>query len=289
MTERRSEKRKSRNKKINIIILLMVLTILLYIIQTKTSLSKYVYNAVHNYYLQSKGFYFNSDKLSIYNTEFEIENNWSGAETYTITVNLNSKKNDLVFAEADIDYTIQYTTSDNIEGSISKNEGRIIGSQNGGINEDYFVVTINPATGKSLVSGEVAWIDIVATATKPYTATISGRLIIQAGAEDITYEIIDSVNKPYIEVNITNSLNQQKDVTLQFDPNILLLDMTSRFSMEATNVVTSNIGEFQYVNELTSKVNALETTTIKFYKIDPSQNYEYQYGDENTPVVQLTY
>lgn len=289
MTERRNEKRKSRNKRINIIILFIILTILLYFVQTKTSLSKYIYNVVHNYYLQSKGFYFNSDKLGITNSEIEIENNWSGAETYTITVNLNSKKNDLVFAEADIDYTIQYTNSENIECSISKNSGTIIGSQNGGINEDYFIVTINPASGKSLVSGEIAWIDIEVTSSKPYTATLSGRLMIQVGAEDITYEIIDSENNPYIEVNIINSLNEEKEVTLQFDPNILLLDMTSRFSMNAVNKVTQDIGGYQYVNEVTSKVNALETTTIKFYKVDPSQNYEYQLGNEKVPEVKLEY
>lgn len=285
----RSEKRKSRNKKINLIILLIILTMLLCIVQIKTSLSKYVYNVVHNYYLQSKGFYFNSDKLSINNSEIEIENNWSGAETYTITVNLNSKKNDLVFAEADIDYAISFTSSENIECSINKTEGTIVGSQNGGINEDYFIVTVNPANGKSLVSGESAWIDIEVTSQKPYTATLSGRLIIQAGSEDITYEIIDSENNPYVEVNIINSLNVAKEVTLQFDPNILLLDMTSSFSINAVNTVTQDIGGYQYVNEVTSQVNALTTTTVKFYKIDPSQNYKYQLGDEKTPEVKLKY
>lgn len=289
MTINRSEKRKSRNKKINIILLIVMISVLLCIIEIQTSFSKYVYNTVHNYYLQSKGFYFNSDKLSINHSEIEVENNWSGAETYTVTVNLNSKKNDLVFADTDIDYQINLTSSDNIECSLNKNAGTIIGSQNGGINEDYFIITINPAEGKSLVSGETAWIEVEVTATKPYTCSLSGKLIIQAGAEDISYEIIDSENNPYIEVNITNSLNEAKDVTLKFDPSKLLLDMTSRFSMEATNTITANIGEYQYVKELTSKVNALETTTIKFYKVDPTQNYQYQFGDEKVPEVQLEY
>lgn len=284
MTRRR--RRKNNNR---IIQILIVLVILAFLVPTMTSLSKYVYNVIHDYYLGTKGFYFNSDKLTSNHSEFEIANNWSGAETYTITINLNSKKNDLVFAETDIDYEVSFTHSDEIECSISKTTGTIKGSDSGGINEDYFIITINPANGTSLANGVQTWVDITVKSTSPYVATLSGKLYIGVGTEDITYEIIDSQNNPYLEVNITNSLNTGEDVALSFDPNILRLDMTSAFRLNSTAITTQNINGYSYVNSVTSYVGSLETTTVKFYKIDPSQDYTYQAGDTGTPVVQLTY
>lgn len=284
----RKEKRKSRNRR-RIIILLAILVVLLSFIGSKRSLAKYVYNAVHNYYLSSKGFYFNCDKITTNYSEYEIENNWSGAESYTITVNLNSKKNDLVFAEPNISYTVSIANSNNIQCTLSKQTGTIVGSAQGGINEDYFTITVDPVAGTTLTSGQSAWVDLVITSTEPYTEVLTGRLIIETGTDDITYEIVDSEDSPYIEVNINNSLDEAKDITLQFDPTVVLLDMTSRFSILSTDEVTQTINGYNYVNSVTSVVNPLETVTVKFYKIDASQNYEYRMGDSTNSVVQMSY
>ena len=284
MTRRR---RKKRNNKI--IPLLIILIIIAILVPTMTSLSKYVYNAVQDYYLGSKGFYFNSDKLTTDHAEFEIANNWSGAETYTITINLNSKKNDLLFAETDIDYTVNLTHSDNIECELSKNSGTIIGSQNGGINEDYFTIKINPAGGQALANGETTWVEVEVTSTSPYEKTLSGRLIVGVGTEDISYEIMDSENSPYLEVNITNSLDVGKDVKLSFDPNIILLDMTSSYYLNSSATTTTEINGYSYVNSVTSFVDTLQTTTVRFYKVDPTQNYTHETGSTEPPVITLTY
>ena len=284
MTRRR---RKKRNNKI--IPLLIFLIIIVILVPTMTSLSKYVYDAVQDYYLGSKGFYFNSDKLTTDHAEFEIANNWSGAQTYTITINLNSKKNDLLFAETDIDYTVNLTHSDNIECELSKNSGTIIGSQNGGINEDYFTIKINPAGGQALANGETTWVEVEVTSTSPYEKTLSGRLIVGVGTEDISYEIMDSENSPYLEVNITNSLDVGKDVKLSFDPNIILLDMTSSYYLNSSATTTTQINGYSYVNSVTSFVDTLQTTTVRFYKVDPTQNYTHEAGSTEPPVITLTY
>jgi hypothetical protein len=281
---------RSRRRKSNRIIpTLIILVVLAFFVPAMTSLSKYVYHGVQNYYLGTKGFYFNSDKLSSNHSEFEIANNWSGAETYTITVNLNSKKNDLLFTETDIDYTINYTYSDNIDCTISKNSGTIVGTTNGGINEDYFVITIDPKDGTALANGEVTWVEIEVKSTSPYVATLSGKLIVEVGAADISYEIIDESNNQYLEVNIVNSLSNSKDVTLAFDPEIILLDMTSNFRLKSTSISTVQLNGYAYVKSVTSNVGSLETTTVKFYKRDSTQDYTYQAGDTGTPVITLTY
>ena len=279
-----------RNRSNNKIIpLIIILIVIIGLTPAMTSLSKYVYNAVHDYYLGTKGFYFNSDKLSSNHSEFEIANNWSGAETYPITINLNSKKNDLVFAETDIDYEITFTHSDNINCTISKTSGTIKGSNSGWINADYFIINIEPAAGTGLANGEQTWVDVVVTSTSPYVATLSGKLYVGVGTEDITYGIMDSENSPYLEVNITNSLNEGKDVTLTFSPGTVLLDMTSSFRLNATSITTEQRNSYEYVNTVTSYVGSLETVTVKFYKVDSTQNYTYQAGDTGTPVVTLTY
>lgn len=285
MTRRRNRKNNNR-----IISILIVLVILAFLVPAMTSFSKYVYNSIHDYYLGTQGFYFNSDKLSSNHSEIEIANNWSGAESYKMTVNLNSKKNDLVFAESDIEYEISFTHSDNIKCTLSKTSGIIKGSANAGINEDYFDIIIEPVDEVGLPNGAQAWVDVTVTSTSPYTAVLSGKLYVGVGTEDITYEIMDSPNSPYLEVNITNSLNIGEDVTLTFNPNVVLLDMTSRFRLNSTGITTQEINQYQYVNTVTSYVGSLETTTVKFYKIDPSQDYTYQAGDDvSNAVVKATY
>lgn len=281
--------RRKKNQNSKIILLLIILVILTFLVPIMKSLSKYVYNAIHDYYLGTKGFYFNSDKLSNTYAEFEIANNWSGAETYSITINLNSKKNDLVFAESDIYYNITVTGSDNIDCNISKTTGVIKGSASGGINEDYFIVTINPKNGTALKNGETTWVEVTATSTSPYAETLSGKLYVGVGTKDISYEIIDSANNPYLEVNITNSLDTSKDITLTFDPNVVLLDMTSEFRLKSKSITTELISNYNYVNTVTSSLGSLETTTVKFYKVDPSKDYTHQSGDTGDAVIQLTY
>lgn len=282
---------KNNFKKINKFKILIVIAIFLLIICLgfRPSFSRYVYNVIHNYYLASKDFYLKSDKLSLNHSEFEIENNWSGAETYPITINLNSKKNDLVVAASDIQYTITYTCSSNVECTLSKQTGTIVGSTNNGINEDFFIVNVDPINGTALADGDVAWVDITVTSTAPYEETISGKLYIGVGTEDITYEIMDSPNNPYIEVNITNSLSENKDVTLSFSPQYVLLDMTNNFTINSDSISSTVIDGYHYVTTVVSNVNALETVSVKLYKVDATQDYTYQLGDNGTPVVTLSY
>lgn len=280
------DRKKDNNKVIKALIFLVILLLL---VPGLFSLSKYVYNSVRDYYLETKGFYFNSDKLSDNHSEMQIENNWSGAESYAITINLNSKKNDLLFCETDIDYEISYTCSSNITCTSTKESGTIEGTNSGGLNEDYFILTINPSGGVGLQNGEQAWVDVEVKSTSPYVKTLSGRMYVGVSSSDITYNIMDSVNSPYIKVNITNSLHQDEDVTLTFDPNVILLDMTNQFAINATNMETEQINNYNYVNSVTTTLGSLETTTVTFYKVDPAQDYTYQEGDKTTPIITLTY
>lgn len=288
MRKRNRRRTKRKVKLINPIFVLIVFVTIAFLTPKFVSTAKYVYNVIYEHYLSSKDFYFSSDKLSIDHTEYEITNNWSGAQTYTITVNMSSKKNDMAYTESDINYNITCTSSSNITYTLSKQTGTIVGTQNNGVNEDYFTININPANGTALSDGEVAWVDITATSTSPYTQSISGKLILEVGSADISYEIIDSINQPYLTVNITNSQNIASNVTLSYDPDDVLLDMTSRFYLNSGNTnLSETINGYQYLNSVTSRVESLSTTTVKFYKVDPTQNYSYTSGSQATPVILL--
>ena len=291
MKKKKEVKKKNIRKviKINPIVLLIILAIVIFLTPKFVSTAKYIYNAIHEHYLSSKDFYFSSDKLSINHTEYEITNNWSGAEPYIITVNMSSKENDMAYTEADINYNISYTCSDNVQCTLNKTTSTIVGRGNSGVNEDYFTVTISPSGNTALAEGEQAWVDITASSTSPYTQTITGKLILEVGSADISYEIIDKANQQYLTVNITNSQSVGANVTLSYDPNVVLLDMTSRFRLNAAGNTNSQLNGYNYFNSITSYVESLSTTTVKFYKEDATQDYSYVNGSSATPVITLTH
>ena len=291
MKKKKEVKKKNTRKviKMNPIVLLIILTIVIFLTPKFVSTAKYIYNAIHEHYLSSKDFYFSSDKLSINHTEYEITNNWSGAEPYIITVNMSSKENDMAYTEADINYNISYTCSDNVQCTLNKTTSTIVGRGNSGVNEDYFTVTISPSGNTALAEGEQAWVDITASSTSPYTQTITGKLILEVGSADISYEIIDKANQQYLTVNITNSQSVGANITLSYDPNVVLLDMTSRFRLNSAGNTNSQLNGYNYFNSITSYVESLSTTTVKFYKEDATQDYSYVNGSSATPVITLTH
>jgi len=284
-------KRKLRKKAqfLNLILVLIALMIVIFFTPKLISTARYIYSAIHDNYLSSKDFYFSSDKLSLDHTEYQITNNWSGAETYRVTINMSSKENDMASTESDIDYEVAFTCSDNIECTLSKNSGTIVGTNNGGVNEDSFTISINPKNGVTLSNTEIAWVDVTATSTSPYSQEISGRLILEVGSSNIYYEITDSVNSPYLMVNIINSSPVDEDVTLTYSPNTVLLDMTGQFYLNSTANTVEQLNSYNYLNSITSKVTSLSTTSVKFYKNDATQNYTYSPSDTGTPVITLSY
>ena len=267
--------RKRRNRKSNHIKLLIVLTILVFSMPVFYSSARFVYRKVYEHYVSSSDFSFKSDKLNEKHSEFQATNNWSGTETYRVTVDMTSKKNDKALTYSDVTYTITKTCSTNIVCSLSKTTGTIPGSWNNGSNLDSFTVIVDPAPNHTFVSGEEAWVDITAESTSPYRKIISGKIKIVVGSSKLTYEIVDSVDSPYLTLNITNASIAAIPVTLAYDPTDILLDMTNDFAINSSSEVTQQIQGNAYINSITSSVPANYNISIKFYKEDISQNYTF--------------
>ena len=127
---------KRQKSKIKIIVISLTLIIILAVIVV---FGRYITSTINDFYLRSKEFYFYSDKLKATKAIYQVEN-WSGVDDYTITVNMNSRKNNIEKATYDIGYDISYSCSDNAICSLSKTSGIIYADTN----SDYFNLVITP-------------------------------------------------------------------------------------------------------------------------------------------------
>ena len=104
--------------------ILIRIAILLMLSSFVVIFGRYVTKNINNFFVRSKEFYFYSDKLTEKKSIFQVEN-WSGVDDYTITVNMNSRKNNIEAATYDIVYNIKYKCSANAICQLSKQSGII--------------------------------------------------------------------------------------------------------------------------------------------------------------------
>lgn len=292
--------------KIRLIIFFILLIIL---IPTGITFSRYVQEVVGDYILESKRFYFSSDKLRKNNTVYQI-NNWSGVGSFSIQFNLNNKKNNILHAESDISYNVTtdcgvdaICSFNNLEGVIYTTEG-----------EDNYNLIVTPT--RAFLDNEELIVNVKASSKEPYLKTLSATFIIKVGKRGISYEINDKVNNPYLNFTITNAINSYKVreaflnyvvgdeisietylslssvnkskcasqiVTLSFDPNLVILDTTTDIMKYSTKTYT-NISGVDYINSITFKVEAVSSNIIRFYKKNPNLNYTYPFENNNSVI-----
>lgn len=289
---------------------LFILAIVSLISLVGVTYGRFIYNGIRNYYLSTKNFYFNSDKLTEDFKRYQIDN-WSGVEPVPIDIYMNSRKNNKVSANENINYSIEYTCSSNVICSIDKTESTIYASTN----LDSFTVTMTPVGVMN--DGDSIWLEVKASAIEPYEKTLSGRFVINVGTIGLSYEITDSVGSPYLDFNITNTINYYRVVepfdgydtrktfdipsyleltpdkqakcasaiiTLSFDPRILRLDMTNEAYLQAISTTETTVDGYNYINSLTFKVDAISSARVRFYKIDTNNNYTYPFVNNNSIV-----
>ena len=293
--------------------IIIIIGILLCVGSLVIVLGRYVTNSINNFFIKSKTFYFQSDKLTEKNPTFQVEN-WSGVDDYTITVNMNSRKNNIEVATMDIGYDIKYKCSSNAICQLNKESG-IIKKET---NTDFFNLTITP--NKQLQTGDKVIVEIEATSNTGYKKTIKGKFVLVVGQEKLTYQITDAKEKPYMNLRITNTLsyyivdqafdsytiNQRIDidsylelsndkkskchsaiVTISFDPNYILIDNTGESYINSINKKTVQINGETYINEITIPIDAISSKDLRFYKVDVSQNYTYP-NNNNQSIVTIT-
>ena len=293
-----------------IIATLIALSLLSFII----IFGRYLTSNVSNFFVRSKEFYFFSDKLSEDNSVYQVDN-WSGVDDYTITINMNSRLNNIESATYDIGYDISYTCSDNAICQLSKTQGIIKADTN----SDFFNLTITPNT--QLKDGDKVVVDVVVNSTAPYKKTLKGRFTFVVGKEELTYQITDKSQDPYMLLSITNtltyytvkeafdsfhvgdridintylSLSEDKkskcysaEVKIEFNPREVLFDVTNSAYSDATNITTTNIDGKTYINGFTIKIDAISSREIRFYKVDVNQDYTYPNGSNDKSIITVS-
>ena len=265
--------------------LILIITISLILLSFTASFGRYVIVNIHDLYLRTMKFYFQSDKLGATQKVFRIDN-WPGLREYPITVELNSRKNYLEKTDYDIQYNVQVTdySAQYISYSLDKTSGVIDTSDN----SDTFNLTITP-TG-TLPVGALVYIEVEAKATNPYTKTLKGRFEFEVGKEEITFEISDEPGAPYLMVDVTNTISAGTSlITFDFDPSQILLDLTNSNYLHKVGSNTTRIGGYDYINNLSFNINSESSTSVRFYKQNVNADYSTISPTINTNLNQYTF
>ena len=295
-------------------IVVIVILAILFSIGTFT-LAKYVIEEFHSYFMQMENFYFTSNRLKKGNATYMV-NNWSGVGGFDISFDLSSEKNSYVYSDYDIPYTVTFTCPNGVTCTLDKPSGTIYRTST--THSD--TVTLRVVPSRNYSENERLEISISAESVSPYVEEITADFIYVVGKQGITYEIEDEGSRPYMVFKITSAINYCKviqafgdyavdylldssiyrqlsdtdkakcackGITLDFNPNVILMDTTSNILNTAT-YQTTPIGGVDYINQLTFRIDPLSTMAIKFYKTNPVNNYTYPSANNNTSIVTVT-
>ena len=272
---------------------------------------RYIKNILNSYILETKGFYFNSTILAVNGKNYSI-NNWDGVNSYPLTIDINNRKNSERYTKTDITYEISYNCPSSVTCTLSKTEGVLHPEDQ----TDNYSLIVTPK--QNFYEGDQAVVTTTVTSTSPYVKTMSATYTIGVLKSNFSYDIVDSVNSKFLTINFTNSISYyqvseafstynvgdqvsvdvynnlsqtDKDkcfssiVTVEYDPNLLLVDMTNNLFLRRLNTnyeeVTLADG-FNYVKKFSFKVNASSSNSIIFYKDDVSKNYTYPVVNPNS-------
>lgn len=188
--------------------------------------------------------------------------------------------------------------------TITKEEGLI----NTTSHADNFTIRIVPTA--TMNQDDYVELSVKVESSSPYTKELTGVVRLNVGIPGISYEITDKGNQPYLDFKITNTLDYYRVVVpfgtysygdtveidaynnlssadkakctsalirLSFNPNIIVVDVTSDFYEDAYSYTTQTISGKDYINSITFGVDRVSSISIRFYKAEAANNYTYPY------------
>ena len=289
---RRRNRHKHRHKlnklKVMIFIILIVLAFAISVF------GRYIYNSVREAYLTARQFYFSSDILTVNGAEYQYDN-WGGLDVYPIEFELYSYNNQVSKLDYDLDYTVTCSTSDTskIKCTVNSYDADATNTDTGTIyattNTSKVVIFVTPLV--TLNENETVKIQVTASTEVPYIKEISCEFTLKIENQSGTnYSIEDVANRDYAILKLTNTNDVATQVTLEFDPNILRLDMNNDVYLNrvVANDVTTTISGNTYIKKITFTLNGESVKNVKFYKVNKSQNYTYPGVQATSPITVTT-
>lgn len=259
----KKDRRSINNKYLKKQIILIVI-IIIYVLSLTFISARYALKKVDTYLSSSKEFYFYSDKLSEKEKDYPI--NWSGTEECIIPINLYTKLNSLKTTSHDIKYKVEYELlSSNAICKLSKEEG-VVSAIN---NTDAFTISIAP-NGK-IEENETIEVKVNVSTIDDFEKVLTAKFVIAINNDDVLYKIDDKNGRAYFNLIINNSSDEAQKVTLNFNPNDVIIDTTSNIfsSLNSYELLSGT----RYINEITFTLEPRSNINVKFFKQDKSQNY----------------
>lgn len=278
-----------KNKKYLFILVFVILAVFLSI--NNFTFSKYIYNSVWDYFLRTKGFYFNSDNLGMSSID-NVNNLWDGESVH---FNLKNNLNDNVITDYDIYYiitcsiigeTADYVECDLNESGFNSINGTLLNSKScKNKTSDEIDVTeytkedceLNNYEWSSDITTNDIFFDVVltdpeyeindvivsinATSNSPYQKTISGNFtlhksIINENEISLNYDSFSN----HDELTITNSYSESKCIELTWDSEKLRIDADEN---DFNSYLTDLNG---YINEIKFVLGAKKSLKYRFYQ-----------------------
>lgn len=269
------EKQKKLNKlKVSIVIILIVVAF------TITAFGRYIYNGAREAYFTARQFYFSSNILTVNGSEYQYD--WGALDVYPIQFELYSYNNERSKLDYDLDYTVTCSTSDTdkIKCTVNSFDADATNTDTGTIpattNTSTVTLFVTPLT--TLNENETVTIQVTASTQVPYQKTISCEFTLKVVTQGgITSTIEDVANRDYAILNLINTEETTSQVTLEFDPNKLRIDMNDETYLNriVAQDVTIDIDGKHYVKKLTFNISGETIKAVKFYKVNKAQNYTY--------------
>lgn len=173
-----------RNPKLNIVFNILMLVVIPCLI-IGASVAKYISEDEVDMAYSAKNFYFESDLLEedIANAEYSYAEGIDSISFY-----LKNNADSLRFSEVDISYTATLTK-----------DGNVIDTKTGTIAKD--AVNTSVVQFDNLDAGEYV---VTATATSPYSKTLTGKFTLAGVDKTLNWTIVDSANSPIVELTVTS-------------------------------------------------------------------------------------
>src|SRR5574344_1140420 len=291
---------------------IVLLILVLIMVPGVFTLAKFIITEIHAYFVESSEFYFTSNRLKEDTALYQV-NNWSGVGSFTVQFSLMSEINNYTYTSYDIPYTVTYTCGTDVNCSADKTSGTIYSASH------TDTITITAVPQRTFNENETTTVHVEATSTSPFVKTLKADFQFVVGKKGVTYTVEDAVGQNYTILDITNPTTYctvttafgtyavganidvdtfktlstenkakciSKKITLNFDPNIILLDTTSSLISNSTYQNTT-IDNVAYISEITFGMDPMSSQKIRFYKKDPTQNYTYPITND-TSIVTVT-
>lgn len=122
----------------------------------------------------------------------------------------------------------------------------------------------------------------------PYVKEISADFTIKVTESNVSYSVEDEANRIYAILKLVNTKDTANNITLTFDPNLVVIDTSDDAYKNRTSQGSQTIDGVSYINSITFSLAAEQSKNIKFYKRNQTANYTYPNGTYGSMIINVT-